>query len=224
MRGGRLFAPTIKHKGRGGMNATLEQAVNAVLTGDVLVYPTETFFALGGDATSHQVARKVESLKLRPPGKPFPVLTGSWELTRAIVAEMTPLEERIARKFWPGPLSILLQAREGLPPHVRGADGTVCLRWTSHPVAGAISRESAKPLIATSANRSAEPPASRPWQLDKELLHEIRLVMDAKPWPSGGLPSTIIRCTGQAVEIVRAGAVSREALEGVGITIRGAVF
>jgi L-threonylcarbamoyladenylate synthase len=206
------------------MNATLEQAVNAVLTGDVLVYPTETFFALGGDATSPQAAQRVEALKLRPPGKSFPVLAGSWELTRAIVAGMTPFEERIARRFWPGPLSILLPAREGLPPHVRGADGTVCLRWTSHPVAGAISREAAKPLIATSANRSAEPPASRPWELDKELLREIRLIMDAEPWPSGGLPSTIIRCTGQEVEIVRAGAVSREELEVAGATIRGAVF
>jgi L-threonylcarbamoyladenylate synthase len=206
------------------MHATLDQAVEAVLSGDVLVYPTETFFALGGDATCPQAARKVEALKLRPPGKPFPVLTGSWELILAVVVGLTPLEERIARRFWPGPLSILLPARKGLPPHVQGADGTVCLRWTSNPVAGAISRECAKPLIATSANRSAGPPASRPWELDGELLRKVRLVMDEEPWPSGGLPSTIVRCSGQEVEIVRAGAVSREALEGLGVALRGAVF
>ena len=128
------------------------------------------------------------------------------------------------RIFWPGPLSVLLSARKDLPVQIRGADGTVCLRWTSHPLAALLSRESSQPLIATSANLSERPPVNRPWDLDELLAAQSDLVVGNEPWPAGGLPSTIVRCEGDALSILRTGAVPRHRLEESGFEILGPVF
>jgi L-threonylcarbamoyladenylate synthase len=205
----------------GRMQKPLTRAVEVILTGGVLVYPTETLYALGGDATRPGTVAGIEALKNRPLGKPFPVLIGSWELLWTVVDRVPREAEEIMRVFWPGPLSILVPGKEGLPSQIRGEDKMVCVRWTSHPFAAALSRESGRPLIATSANLSNQPPASRPWELDGDLAVHADLFVQGKPWPTGGLPSTIIRCEEQQIKIIRVGAVPRNALEQKGFVLAG---
>jgi L-threonylcarbamoyladenylate synthase len=202
------------------MPIPLLQAVEVIRTGGVLIYPTETFYALGGDATNPLIAGRTEALKSRPAGKPFPVLIGSWELLWTVVDRLPPLEEKIMRCFWPGPLSVLLPCRADLPAQVRG-DGTICVRWTSHPLAAALSRESSRPLIATSANRSDQPPASRPWEVDRALGAQTDQFITEEPWPTGGAPSTIIRCEGERISVLRTGAVSIRELQRCGFEVGG---
>jgi L-threonylcarbamoyladenylate synthase len=206
------------------MQPSLSRAVEILWAGGVLVYPTETFYAMGGDAASPRTAERVEAMKSRPAGKPFPVIIGSWELLWSVADRLPPQEEKVARCFWPGPLSLLIPGRSDLPDQVRGSEGTICVRWSSHPLAALLSRESSRALIATSANLSEQPPVSRPWSVNEQLAMHSDVMIDDEPWPAGGVPSTIVSCDGQGVRILRPGAVSRLALEQKGFEVIGPVF
>lgn len=207
------------------------QAAHILQSGGVLVYPTETLYALGCLACDETACRRVAALKGRPESKPFPLVVANLDGLFAIAAPLPPelaaALPRLAEAFWPGPLSILLPTRPELPSLVRDATGHSSVRISPHPTVQILCRTLADlgghgpvgsaALVATSANTSGQPAASHPEQLDAMLLAEVEAggggtLLDP-PWPGGGEPSTLLRITstGRAV-ILRQGAVSRAAL------------
>jgi L-threonylcarbamoyladenylate synthase len=164
--------------------------------GGVILYPTETLYGLGGRASDSASAVRIAAMK------------GRSRLPLLILAEDPPLEWLIARQlaaaFWPGPLSLVVPAWEGLAPEICAPDGTVGVRWTPHPVAQALVRF-VGPITSTSANRSGEEPILDPRNLD----FDVDAIVDVGPLPVRS-PSTIIR--GDTGEILREGAISRGAI------------
>jgi L-threonylcarbamoyladenylate synthase len=189
------------------------RAARIIRDGGVLVYPTETLYALGGSGLSRDAALRVIGLKARPLAKPLPLLIGSFDQLWMVTPLRTTALERLGERFWPGPLSILVQAHSSLPPEVSDASGRTSVRVSSHPVAKALALAAGCPLIATSANPSGGASAARPEQLDPDLAARADLVVLGAPWPAGGPPSTVVELLPDGrLRILRAGAVTPAAL------------
>lgn len=186
---GELFSTELMHD--------LDRAVEALLRpGGVILYPTETVYGLGGRASDSESALRIARLK------------GRARLPLLIIAEEPPMEWLVARQlaasFWPGPLSLVVPAWEGLAPEICGPDGTVGVRCSSHPVVQALVRR-VGPITSTSANRSGEEPIFDPADLD----FIVDAVVNIGPLPSR-TPSTIVR--GDTGEVIREGAISQGAI------------
>ena len=197
-----------------------QEAVNIIKTGGVLVYPTETLFAIGADAMDEKAANRVARIKGRPIIKPLPLLVGSIEQLDLVTDKISPEILELTRKFWPGPLSILVKARPELPSAVKDSRGYTSVRWTEHPLAASLCLKARTPLIATSANMSGKPPTGLASELDEELTVMVEGVFDEKPGPRGGEPSTVVEpLKGKRIKVYRAGVITREEIVRAGFTL-----
>ncbi|MGM0609629.1 MAG: L-threonylcarbamoyladenylate synthase [Thermodesulfobacteriota bacterium] len=189
------------------------QAAQAVRMGKIIIYPTETFWALGGSACLNQVVSRVSDMKKRPSGKPLPVIIGCEnDLNKFFYP--SPEELEIASFFWPGPLSIVVKAGPRLASGLNDSRGRVCVRWSAHAQACELAAESGCPLISTSANVSGFDPAREFSELHKDIVKKADFCLQTRDTPRGGLPSTVIEVTGKmACRILRPGKVSRDDLQ-----------
>jgi L-threonylcarbamoyladenylate synthase len=188
---------------------TLEQRVAAAAAvlrrGGIVVYPTETFYGLGALAGAGPALERLARAKLRPEGKPLPLLAADREQVE-MVAVLDGPAARVADRLWPGPLTLVLPARAGVHPAVTAGTGTVGIRIPGSEVARALAAAAGGPLVSTSANPSGGLPPARVEELDPELLREVDCVLDVGPTP-GGQPSTVVGIDAGAVRILRPGAV-----------------
>ena len=180
-------------------------------SGGLLAYPTETVYGLGSRPHTPDV-QALASLKGRAAGKPFLLLVSSREMAEAQGLAFTDSARAVARAFWPGPLTLVLPGGGGrLPDLLRGPEGGIAVRWTSHPLIVNLVAELGEPLTSTSANL----PGSQPAPGAEAVLRDFRdavtsgrlMVLD------GGVlgnrpPSTVVDCTGPQPRVIRAGAVS----------------
>ncbi|WP_031481968.1 L-threonylcarbamoyladenylate synthase [Maridesulfovibrio frigidus] len=195
-------------------------AVKIIRSGGVIIYPTETLFALGADARDEGAANRVALVKGRPVSKPLPLIIGSMEQLELVTKYAVPAVLKLAKAFWPGPLSILVEARSELPSAVKDSRGYTSVRWSEHPLASKLCLSSRAPLIATSANFSGEDAAERVEDIDSDLIDSVEGVFDGTPAPRGGSPSTVIEAFPDGkVKIVRDGVIPRSALAQAGFTV-----
>jgi L-threonylcarbamoyladenylate synthase len=191
----------------------IAEAAATLRRGGVIAYPTETFYGLGALAADGAAVARLVRAKERPDGQPLPLLGADLAQLEA-VARFEPLARRLADSFWPGPLTLVLPARPGLAPAITGGGGTVGVRVTSGAVAAALADAAGGALVATSANRSGQPPPTTASGLDPALRARLDLVLDGGPTP-GGAPSTVVAVEGGRIAVLRAGAVAIEALRSV---------
>jgi len=191
--------------------AAIPDIVRHLRAGGLLAYPTETVYGLGSRPLTPDV-QALAALKGRAAGKPFLLLVSSREMAEAQGLAFTESARALARAFWPGPLTLVLPGGGGrLPDLLRGPEGGIAVRWTSHPLIVALVAELGEPLTSTSANL----PGSAPAPGAEAVLRDFRdavgagqlLVLD------GGVlgnrpPSTVVDCTGSAPRVIRQGAVS----------------
>ena len=190
-----------------------------LVQGGLVIYPTETFYALGCLATVHAAVERIVAAKGRPDGKPLPLIVSDWEMVARFLF-LSAEEETLARKFWPGPLSIVVRVDAQVSPLARDRAGLSAVRMTPHPIAAELCRTAGGPLVSSSANRSGHPPVARPGDLDPVLLRlSGALVVDVAPWPAGGLPSTLVRFTDVGLEILRQGAISAKEIVEAGFEV-----
>lgn len=219
-----------------------QKALEAVTAKKVLVYPTETLYALGCDATDAGAVAEVFRIKGREASKAVPLIIGDVAQIETVARledvghspcsppcrdpqQLLNAVQALAERFWPGPLTLVLPAAPGLPEAVLGPDGCVAVRLSAHAEAARLSRESGVPLVATSANRSGEPAAATPGELDPAVVADVTGCFAGSSLPGGGLPSTLVRpaCrNGSAVlEVLRHGAVPAGRLaEVTGLPVR----
>lgn len=203
-----------------GTKISMLDVVEAILSGGVVVYPTETLYAIGCDATNPAASRRIAEIKARPSNKPLPILVGSMSMLEKAALNVSDEVVRLAEMFWPGPLSVLIESQEHLAPEVRDEQGFTSMRWTPHPLATRLCRELGAPLVATSANISGRPAVARPDDLDPELLDLVDESMLERPWPGGGDPSTLVRPLGGGrLAVLRLGAISMQDLQEKGFTV-----
>ncbi len=179
--------------------------------GELVAFPTETVYGLGAAAFQSRAAEKIFIAKGRAGSNPLLVHLSSREQAENIAREIPAAAIDLMERFWPGPLSIILPAREDVPAIVRGGKDTVGLRMPSHPVALALITE-AGPLAAPSANLSGRPSPVTAEHVRADLDGRIAAVLDGGP-TGLGLESTIIDLSGPEYRILRQGAIAIEELE-----------
>ncbi len=183
----------------------MREAAAVLRRGGVVAYPTETFYGLGALARDAAAVERLVLAKGRPDGKPLPLVVVDVAAARE-VADLGRRAARLAARFWPGPVTLVVPARPGLPDAITAGTGTVGIRVPGGEVARALARAAGGAIVSTSANPSGSPPAVSASALDPELRGRIDLVLDAGPAP-GGLPSTVVAVYEGGVRLVRAGAV-----------------
>ena len=181
----------------------LIEAVVVLRDGGLVAFPTDTVYGLGALAANGDAIEAIYRAKARPPEKSIPVLVAGWAHVDGI-ALPTDRAERLAAAFWPGPLTIVLKRDPRLARSV-GPGGTVGVRAPNHAAALELLR-SAGPLATSSANRSGEPSLRTAAEVLAILQGRIHLVVDGGESP-GGLPSTVVDCTGELPVLVRDGQV-----------------
>ncbi len=198
--------------------AAVSRALAVLKRGGLVVYPTETAYALGCDATNASAVRNVFRLKTRDPKKPLPMIVGS-RRNAARFAAFDPLSAALAKRFWPGPLTLVLpalsdaegSASRAIARSAANRAGEIALRVSAHPTARGLVRALGRPIISTSANRSG---GANPYRLAEALSAfgtEPDFCID------GGVlarraPSTIVRCRKDACEVLREGTITDAAL------------
>lgn len=187
--------------------AVVAHAVATLRRGALLVYPTDTLYALGGIAIA-EVARRVRLAKGRDDGKPLPLIVADADAAQAL-GSWNAVAEALARRFWPGPLTLVLEARSAVAAEITAGTGSVAIRVPALEAARALCRD-AGPLIATSANRSGEPAHDTCAGAVAALGGAATLALDSGKLP--GTASTIVSLVGLPC-LLRAGAISMEELE-----------
>lgn len=181
-------------------------AVSIIRQGGVVVYPTETYYGLGGHPELPAAVKKIYHIKGRDFQKPLPVIAVDLEAVRKTAAAWTPAAERLASAFWPGPLTLVLSASPALPPELLAQTGTVAVRISSHPVSQLLAAAVGGVLIATSANLSGQPPSRRPEDLSMELVARVDGIIDGGE-TAGHAPSTVVDVTADPARLLRKGAI-----------------
>jgi L-threonylcarbamoyladenylate synthase len=193
----------------------LDRVAAAVLAGDVVAYPTETFYALGADPRNSSALDRLSELKGRQQGKPFLLLVNSLAALQDWVADVPAELHLVAERFWPGPLTVVLPARPALHEAITGAEGKVALRLTAHPAARALVERCGVALTGTSANRAGEAPARTAAQVREAFrVGEVEHILDAGE-TAGGAPSTLVDLSVRPARILRRGAIGEEQIAAV---------
>jgi L-threonylcarbamoyladenylate synthase len=192
-------------------NAAVDDAVAALRRGELIVYPTETLYGVGADATSAAALERLLALKVRTADKPTSVLVADRAMLDLIAADVPAIAERLLAKFWPGPLTLVLRARASVSPALTAGTGTIGVRVSSHPVAAAIVATLGRPLTAPSANPAGATPAVTVHEARAYFGGRIAVYVDGGTLP-GGRGSTVVDVTGNPLRVLREGAVSSAAL------------
>jgi len=196
---------------------TINRAGKILDQGGVIVYPTETFYGLGGNPTLQQAVERIYRIKGRAFDKPLPLIASNLEAVYRVVAEWPKSAERLAQTFWPGPLTLILGAAPSLVPRVHAGTGRIAIRISSHPVSQALASEIGGLLIATSANRSGQQAYRIPMEIPEGLLAEVDGLIDAGSTGEAfaNLASTIVDLSSAAPRLIRPGCIPWEQVEEV---------
>lgn len=189
--------------------STLEEACLALGRGELVAAPTETLVGLLADATRADAVERVVRAKGRDEGKPISVILPDIEALSRVAEPLTPGAEALAQAFWPGPLTLVVRARPGLPAPLVHA-GNVAVRVPGSSLALDLARRFGGPLTATSANLSSERAPQNTDVLSGAIRDACAVVLTGQA--EGGIPSTLLDVTSWPPRVLRAGAVSLERL------------
>ncbi|MBI5560362.1 MAG: threonylcarbamoyl-AMP synthase [Deltaproteobacteria bacterium] len=186
----------------------LAPAVDSYRKGGVIAFPTETFYGLGVDPFNEEAVERLFALKKRPPDKPVSLIIKDWKMLGDIAAEAPQVAVELAKKFWPGPLTIIFKAKN-LPEILIAKTGRIGVRVSNNPIARDIISATGSPITATSANPSGKPPAKTPEAVLGYFDGNIDILIDGGEL-KGRFGSTIIDVTGNHAVIVREGEIPAE--------------
>jgi len=191
---------------------TLEYAVRRILDGTVLSMPTDTFYCLTADPFNLKAVSEVYRIKRRPAGRPLPLLVASLDQAADLTENPPALFFKLAEKFWPGPLLLVVAASRQIPLKVTGNTGMVGLRWPKAPLAVALIAAAARPLIGTSANLTSRPACTTAQEVEDQMGDVVPLILDGGR-ATGDLASTVVELTGEASRILRPGPITESQLK-----------
>ncbi|MGH9700432.1 MAG: L-threonylcarbamoyladenylate synthase [Candidatus Acidiferrales bacterium] len=184
----------------------IEYAATFIKRGRVVGIPTDTFYALSADPFNLAAIEAVFQCKGRPETKALPILVNSVEQAVTLMRDVPEVFLTLAHKFWPGALTIVVEATHRIPLKVTGNSGRIALRWANSRVTSALIDAVGHPLTGTSANLSGFPSCSNAQQIVKQLGNRMPLILDGGD-TGGTLASTIVRIDGCDWTIAREGAI-----------------
>jgi L-threonylcarbamoyladenylate synthase len=192
-------------------SAAIDQARALILAGSVVAIPTDTLYGLAADPFDDVAVGRLAAAKGRRPDHAIPLVAADAFQVARWIGRLPDLGRRLADRFWPGPLTLLLAAPETIAEAVAGGTGKVGVRVPAHAVPRALCAACDRPLTATSANLTGQPPTRDPDDVAASLVDRIDMLLDAGR-TAGGPPSTLVDVTGEAPVLVRAGAIAWDAV------------
>lgn len=186
--------------------AVVARAAAILRQGGLIAFPTDTLYGLAVDPHNERAVARLFDIKGRSPAMAIPLIASSLEQAET-VGIFGDTERRLARTFWPGPLSIAVPARAGLPAALLGGGRTVAVRVPAHRVARELAEELGCCVTATSANESGRQPHASPHGVASELGDRIDVLLDGGIAP-GGPPSTIVQVGSEGPRLLRPGAIA----------------
>ncbi|MFC7024829.1 L-threonylcarbamoyladenylate synthase [Promicromonospora thailandica] len=191
----------------------IDEAVNAISRGGLVVLPTDTVYGIGADAFDKEAVAALLAAKGRGRQMPPPVLVGEVATLDGLATDVPEDARRLVEAFWPGGFTVILRAQPSLQWDLGDTGGTVALRMPDHPAALALLKRTG-PLAVSSANRSGSPAAQDVADARDQLGESVAVYLDGGQAP-GGVASTIVDATGPALRVVREGAVPLDELRRV---------
>lgn len=197
------------------IEASIAGTLAHLAEGGIVAYPTETVYGFGGAIDRASVERLV-AMKHRPSGKPFLLLISGSEMIERLGLQLSRSASQLAARFWPGPLTLVLSGGERrVSPRLRGPEGGIAVRWTSHPGLQRLISAMGDPLTSTSANRPGLPPAMSAGDVLSSWSAEIASgtirLLDGGTLEASA-PSTVVDCTTKRLRVIRPGAIAASAL------------
>lgn len=189
----------------------LDEAVALIKQGECVAFPTETVYGLGANALDEEAVSKIFAAKGRPADNPLIVHICSMDQIDDLTAGCHPLAKDLMRRFWPGPLSLVLPKSHQIPGIVSAGLDTVAIRMPDHPLALELIRRSELPIAAPSANISGSPSPTRAEHVLVDLDGRIPMIVDGGP-TGWGVESTVLDCTCLPFRVLRPGGVTVEQL------------
>ena len=187
----------------------IEWTADQLLAGGLVAFPTDTVYALAASLARPDALRRIFAVKGRPAEKPLPVLISAAEDLRGISLDLDPRVMTLAARYWPGPLTVVVRAREGMPEEVLGPHRTVGARVPNHFLAVEIIERAGGAIAATSANLTNHAPALDAAEVRRQLGENIDVLLDGGVAP-GGVPSTVLAVNGDELIVIREGAIPQE--------------
>lgn len=198
----------------GDQERALDMAAELLALGGTVVFPTETVYGLGANALDERAVKSIYVAKGRPSDNPLIVHIASLSQVKDIAREVPASAEALMKAFWPGPLTIILPKKEGIPEVTTGGLDTVGIRMPDHEVARELIRRSNCPVAAPSANISGRPSPTTYQRCLEDLSGRVDVILGSDP-SKVGVESTIVDCSGAVPEILRPGAITAKMLEEV---------
>ena len=185
-------------------------AAAVVEAGGLVAFPTESFYGLGADALDSDAVARVFEVKGRPEHKALLVLVDSIDMAAGLAARVSDGARALMARYWPGPLTLVLEAADRVPAGLTGGGSTIGVRMPGHAVARALVHSAGRPITAPSANPSAAPPPRTAADVRGYFDGRVELILDGGTTP-GGAGSTVVDCTAWPPRILRQGPVIVEA-------------
>ena len=192
----------------------LVKAGALIRAGELVAFPTETVYGLGAHALDPAAVEKIYAAKGRPPGSPLIVHVDSIEMARSLVREWPQTAELLARRFWPGPLTLVLPKKPHVPDRLTAGLDTVGVRMPSHPIALALIREAGVPIAAPSANRFTELSPTTAEHVRATMGGQVAMVIDGGR-TTVGIESTVLSLVGPEALLLRPGMLSQPQIEAI---------
>lgn len=189
----------------------MQEAGNLIAAGELVAFPTETVYGLGGDALHPEAAKKIYEAKGRPSDNPLIIHIAEVSDLERVAREVPPQAKLLADAFWPGPLTMIVWKKEEVPYATTGGLDTVAVRMPNHPVALELIRRSGKLIAAPSANTSGRPSPTEASHVEGDLDGRIAMILDGGP-VGIGIESTIIDLTEPVPMVLRPGYITPEML------------
>ena len=195
-------------------DAAVKRATELLRAGEVVALPTETVYGLAANALDKKAVAKIFQIKDRPANNPVIVHVANVEMAKRCVTAWPDPAEKLARAFWPGPLTIVLPRAKKIPGIVTAGGGTVGVRWPAHPFVQAVIRECGFPLAAPSANLSGRVSPTTAGHVHRQLGDKISLIVDGGQ-SQVGIESAVLDLTVSPPQVLRPGMIHAESLAAV---------
>jgi L-threonylcarbamoyladenylate synthase len=189
----------------------VERAAQALREGKVVALPTETVYGLAANAMNAQAVERLFEIKSRPAHNPIIVHVASGDMARRCASSWPEMAEKLARAYWPGPLTLVVPRAREIPEAVTAGGPTVGVRWPSHPLMQAVIRQCGFPLAAPSANLSGQLSPTHAEHVRKQLGEKIALIVDGGP-SQVGIESTVVDVSAASPRLLRPGMIHDEAV------------
>ena len=187
----------------------VEEAVACIQGGGIVAFPTETYYGLAVDPNCEEAVERVFEIKKRQSNKPLLLLVASSDQLQKVVVDVPKAYLPLMSRYWPGPLTLIFQAKTSVSRRITGGTQTVGVRISSHPVARELVKRTGNPITATSANISGMLPAESAHDVEKVFKGVIDLIIDGGQ-TRGGLCSTILGFRNRRLVVLRKGQIAME--------------